>query len=443
MTDDRKTTIIKPNPGGRLSSDRTVIQSTGPDAPGQTPANTPQPQANLSVPSAQGAQDALNERQEDNPLVAAAGELLVLVGKLRTQPHVDNLASLKNLVIDRLNAYDNRASALGVDQQERKSAHYMLCTFIDEAVLNTAWGSASEWGMQPVLAMYHHQASGGETFFQIVETCLAQPDRYLDLLEFAYLCLSLGFEGRYRLHDQPALEAVRDRVYRALADRAGGVGSTLSDHWRGEDTAAAPLAKAVPLWVACTLAGVVLIACFLWLWIPLGDRAGELDAVLSGVGLEPLGVPSAVYEPAAPDRVSLQDLLAEPAAQGLITIDAQDPRVTTVTISHPDLFASGEAAFGPSYEPLFAAIGTALERLQGIVVVEGHTDDVPIRSLRYPNNVALSRARAASVGNALRRQLSTPTRVAVVGRGATARLQCSDEPNACRAKDRRVVIVHR
>ena len=46
--------------------------------------------------------------------------------------------------------------------------------------------------------MFHKEAQGGEKFFEILERLRAEPDRYIDLIELLYVCLALGYEGKYR-----------------------------------------------------------------------------------------------------------------------------------------------------------------------------------------------------------------------------------------------------
>ncbi|MBT5855815.1 OmpA family protein [bacterium] len=61
------------------------------------------------------------------------------------------------------------------------------------------------------------------------------------------------------------------------------------------------------------------------------------------------------------------------------------------------LFSSGSADLKAIAQNVLGKIGIVLSQSSGIIIVEGHTDDVPIRSTKYPSNWELSSARAASV----------------------------------------------
>ena len=60
-------------------------------------------------------------------------------------------------------------------------------------------------------------------------------------------------------------------------------------------------------------------------------------------------------------------------------------------------FSSGSADLDPNFLPTLTTIGTALGEISGDIVVEGHTDNIPINSVKFPSNFALSAGRALSV----------------------------------------------
>ncbi|VFS10156.1 Aec26 [Salmonella enterica subsp. houtenae] len=75
------------------------------------------------------------------------------------------------------------------------SFRYILCTFIDEAALGNGWSNKNEWIKQSLLVHFHNEAWGGEKVFILLERLIREPARYQHLLEFLYICFSLGFRG--------------------------------------------------------------------------------------------------------------------------------------------------------------------------------------------------------------------------------------------------------
>ncbi|MBI3296980.1 MAG: OmpA family protein [Elusimicrobia bacterium] len=82
--------------------------------------------------------------------------------------------------------------------------------------------------------------------------------------------------------------------------------------------------------------------------------------------------------------------------QEFVTVDVTERRIN-VTLRDPILFDSGDAVLKAGARPLLHEFAASAKELPNAIVVEGHTDDRPIRGGRYPTNWELSMARAASV----------------------------------------------
>jgi type VI secretion system protein ImpK len=158
-----------------------------------------------------------------NPLVQAAIPLLMLAGRLRGQVAQADVEALRRQTMQEVRSFEERARQAGIAAEDTMAARYALCTAIDEAVLNTPWGSQSGWSSQSLLVTFHREAFGGEKFFQILERVNTEPQRYQSLLELLYLCLALGFEGKYRLDDrgQSQLADIRLDLFRRIQSMRG------------------------------------------------------------------------------------------------------------------------------------------------------------------------------------------------------------------------------
>jgi type VI secretion system protein ImpK len=138
---------------------------------------------------------------------------------------------------------------------------------------------------------------------------------------------------------------------------------------------------------------------------------------------------------------TLRQLLADEEARGVLRIEENGP-LTRITIAAPELFASASTVLDPRYDQTLHAIGTAIEKVPGHVVIEGHTDDQPLRSFAFRDNYALSRARAESVRKILATEVKNPGRLEVlaVGPSKPRYLPASSPEN--RVRNRRVEIIH-
>lgn len=105
------------------------------------------------------------------------------------------------------------------------------------------------------------------------------------------------------------------------------------------------------------------------------------------------------------------------------------------------LFDLGVATLSPEAMPLLEKIGAILSRTAYFVRIEGHTDNLPIHTEKFPSNWELSTARAVNV---LRYFLEihkiSPERLSAVGFGEYQPLVSNDDPQK-RSKNRRVEII--
>ena len=118
-----------------------------------------------------------------------------------------------------------------------------------------------------------------------------------------------------------------------------------------------------------------------------------------------------------------------------------DPNRTIVRISNRGMFPSGSATVDPRFNNLLGRIGEALREEPGAVVVVGHSDNQPIRTARFPNNYALSAARAQAASTIIAAaEGNTAGRFTAEGRGEADPIA----PNATaegREENRRIEVV--
>jgi type IV/VI secretion system ImpK/VasF family protein len=183
-----------------------------------------------------------------NPLVGCASGLLGAAAQLRGTASHPNPSALLDGLAGQVRQFETCARAKGMADAVVLPARYVLCALLDESVLDTPWGSESVWGARGLLISFHNETWGGEKFFQALDRLLAHPSGNLNLLELLYLCLALGFEGRYRVRDggRSELEQVREKLYLTIRNQRGEPEQELSPHWRGYSKRRDPLIHQPP-----------------------------------------------------------------------------------------------------------------------------------------------------------------------------------------------------
>lgn len=139
------------------------------------------------------------------------------------------------------------------------------------------------------------------------------------------------------------------------------------------------------------------------------------------------------------DAAVLTELLEEEINEGKIDVETDGPTII-IKIRERGSFTSGSATLDPGFLPTLNTIGTALGEISGEIVVEGHTDNIPINSVQFPSNFALSAGRALSVTSVF---LDDPNismdRLSLRGYGEV-RPEDTNATRAGRARNRRVEI---
>lgn len=377
-----------------------------------------------------------------NALIDAATELLTLAAQLRRTISQTDLRQLRLAIARRVTAFDAAARRAGIEGDHVITARYALCTLLDEAVLTTPWGADSPWGQHSLLSQFHNETWGGEKFFVILQRLLLNPARHLHLLEFMYVCLALGMQGKYRVAagGTAHLQDVRARLYQAIRQVRGERSRELSERWRSAELGRARLVRRLPLTAVASITALALLAVYLGFSLRLSQLADPVYAALGRIGQRDEQA-SIVTVPAVARTLTLRDALADDIRAGRVEVIEQT-RGSTIEIRGDGLFASGSADVDSALLPLLGRIAAALNRFDAPVRVTGHTDDQPIaigRSLRFASNFELSQARAASVATVLGRQLDRPTRVTSEGRGDAQPVVANDSPSH-RAQNRRVDI---
>jgi len=387
------------------------------------------------------------------PLVEAASPLFFRATQIRNTPTHDDIYGLRARFVEDLAEFDRRARGSGEPAELLRDASYALCTFVDEAVLSTPWGSQSKWHEESLLSTFFNETWGGDRFFAILDRAKREPGRSLALLEVLFVCLVLGFEGKYHVEERgrAKLEVITDDLFQVLRGQQGDLERELSPHWRGVETEGNRVSDYVPLWVLAAIAAALLVSLYLAFRFALSSAAYPVFERISGLGREGPEIvrsapgpevvdqgPQGAAKPPPVSKLRLPEILRPEIELGLLSV-RQNGLDSMVRIKSDTLFRSGSATIEARFIPILERIGKAIDQVAGRVLVVGHSDNVPIHTIQFPSNWELSRARAVNVMNELAKQIRDPNRMSPEGRADTEPMAPNDT-KANRALNRRVEI---
>ena len=148
----------------------------------------------------------------------------------------------------------------------------------------------------------------------------------------------------------------------------------------------------------------------------------------------------ASYEESEKMAEDIESQAPQYGIQDMVQVDYNGDFVT-ITLSGALLFDSGSAELRSEAQPLIEKLAKILENYpSNLIDVEGHTDNVPIKSSKFESNDVLSMYRALDVANLIRENsVLDPGHIISTGRGDYNPVADNSTPEG-RARNRRVEI---
>jgi len=452
------------NPGGANMGGAAAPRPTSPQQP-QSNSPRPAPQNEDWIRSQEQPHyvDHPDRRQftieelvvpNENPIMQAAGPLLLLLGRLRVAIMQAPFAALMEQVADAVMYFDKAIRAAGVSQEQANTAKYILCATADDIVQNIPTDDRHVWTQYSMLSRFFGERTGGVRFFEELDRAKMDPINNYNLLELMYAALALGFQGvnRTSSNGQANLQRIQRDLYEILRRVKPRTTWELSLRWLGQALPHAISRVRIPTWAIFAVTLLGLFGLFITLRMLLNQGADVAAAELAQLHAQgemklehrifaPRPVPP---PPPAPERLTqLQRIRAAlgPEIKAGKVDATQTATKIVIIVGDLVLFPSGQATVKPDFAPIAKRIAEVLEKEPGTISVIGHTDNVKLNAAsRFSSNWQLSMERAKAVAAILKPALSDPKRIEADGRGEDNPIAPNTTPEG-RAKNRRVELL--
>ncbi len=140
------------------------------------------------------------------------------------------------------------------------------------------------------------------------------------------------------------------------------------------------------------------------------------------------------------DSEALREALDEEIEQGLIDMEVTDQRIILM-VREKGSFPSGSADIIEPFKNIVSKISEVFSEFDGVIIVSGHTDNIPIKTYRFRSNWELSSSRAVSVIHELVKDRILKSKRFEVAAYADTQPIDSNATAKGRAKNRRVEIM--
>ena len=182
-----------------------------------------------------------------NDLVTFAGPIFDLVLRLKSAI-VAPSNDLRPKIASMLDDFERRAERYKFNHKIVSVSKFALASFVDETILTNNFPLRSEWERNPLQLEYFGEQLAGNKFFEKLESMLKQTEVTQDGVEIYYLCMLLGFKGRYGVYEQEKLLAIMQNTANELV-KVGKIKPTeLSPNWLANDQPKPPAKRGMPTW---------------------------------------------------------------------------------------------------------------------------------------------------------------------------------------------------
>lgn len=369
----------------------------------------------------QGSRPPAGPPRRPNPLRDIFADLISYVllfrsvcGETRSAP-----TAVRERIDGLIAEQERRVKAGEVSWEAYRHGLFAVLSWVDEVVLNSPWPSRNEW-RHLMLGSFDTLNAGKEFFTRLEEI----PAASVDVKEIYFLCLSLGFEGKYAFGEKPEqLREYRHRLYRDIAAKAEPRRERLfpEAYERAKGPARVERKRIAAAWFG--LAILIPVLLFGVYWYLLHRQTADLLARLATPTATPITQARTLVQLLRDRRIQ-----AEQAGRGVV-----------ITLSSV-LFTLNSAQLGEEGQRQIREVAAALQQhAAGVpVLVEGHASRE--KSTPEETNQRLSEDRATNVVALLKEAGLRNERVAAKGFGSKSPVATNDTEEG-RAKNRRVEII--
>ncbi|MSP25218.1 MAG: DotU family type IV/VI secretion system protein [Myxococcales bacterium] len=171
-------------------------------------------------------------------------DVLSLILQLRNSPDLPAPDILQRRVLGLFDTMMQNGREAGVPELDMTDAKYALAAFADEVIYHSTWPGRMTWLSNPLQLQFFSENTAGDGFFDRLDQLYAQRGRD-HVTQIYFLCLSLGFQGKYRLGQQEGLTSVIEGVGNHVALGIGG-GDILAPNAERKDGGASAVRNELP-----------------------------------------------------------------------------------------------------------------------------------------------------------------------------------------------------
>ncbi len=157
-----------------------------------------------------------------------ATDLLLIAVKIPEMRDLGRPQDLQKLLHSYFKEFERACILARKASNQVELVKYALTALIDEFIINSSGECHDFWVSEPLQVKYFNDHLAGQNFFVRLEEILKEPRKNIEIIELFYLCLVLGFQGRYRLQGSEKLPLILRNLMKKIESVKGPAPRALS-----------------------------------------------------------------------------------------------------------------------------------------------------------------------------------------------------------------------
>lgn len=213
-------------------------------------------------------------------LAEIASDCFILILQLRATNDYGDPEGLKNRVNELFARFEHGARTEGIDNEKINMAKFALIAFLDETIISSSWSKKDSWLSEPLQLKLFETFNAGEEFFDNLNKLRQRTSGNKDVLEIFFLCLTLGFKGKYQLQSPESLRRIIDDLNMELHPEMYKLVDSISPNGKPHDAFIGNVKNKFPLWVYPLGALIIFLVFYVFMSMSISGKASDVVEVL-------------------------------------------------------------------------------------------------------------------------------------------------------------------
>ncbi|MCW8806068.1 MAG: type IVB secretion system protein IcmH/DotU [Ignavibacteriaceae bacterium] len=202
------------------------------------------------------------QKESRKSIMDLASESLILILQLRSTIDYGDAENLKSRAFEMFERFEDNSRRAGIDNEKIRLSKFALVAFLDETIISSEWPQKAQWLSDPLQIKLFDTFNAGEEFFNYMAELRLRSSQNKEVLEIYYLCLSLGFKGKYQLQSPENLRRIIDDLNIELHPDAFRSIDIISPNGKPRQSLVQTVKGGLPLWVYPLSALVIFVLIY-------------------------------------------------------------------------------------------------------------------------------------------------------------------------------------